>query len=144
MTTEINPEKIPYEYALCLNSQCPKAGSCLRHLAAESMTEKQEYWKIVSPKRLEGVEGECPYFRSSQPVRYAKGFKNLLDNQTYNKRQEITYNLTSHFGQRMYYRMRKGERMLLPQEQQIVLNAVKRHGGNASLPFDEYVEDFLW
>lgn len=144
MRTEINPERIPYEYALCLDSECPKAGNCLRRPAAESMTEKEEYWKIVSPKRLEGMEGECPYFRSAQTVRYAKGFKNLLDCQPYNKRQEIAYDLASRFGQRTYYRLRKGERLLLPQEQQAVLNTVKRHGGDASLPFDEYADDFLW
>ena len=70
----------------CLNEQCPKAATCLRQLAMQSMPTEKDYWKIISPKRLATVKGECPFYRSSQKARYAKGFMNMLNSLPYNKR----------------------------------------------------------
>ncbi len=50
----------------------------------------------------------------------------MLNSLPYNKRGIAIANLIAGFGQRTYYRARKGERLLLPEEQQSVLN-VFRH-----------------
>ena len=126
MKEEISFTQVPFDYPLCLNGQCPKAATCLRQLAMQSMPTEKDYWKIISPKRLATVKGECPFYRSSQKARYAKGFMNMLNSLPYNKRGIAIANLIAGFGQRTYYRARKGERLLLPEEQQSVLN-VFRH-----------------
>ena len=79
MKEEISFTQVPFNYPLCLNEQCPKAATCLRQLAMQSMPTEKDYWKIISPKRLATVKGECPFYRSSQKARYAKGFMNMLN-----------------------------------------------------------------
>lgn len=144
MKEEILFTQVPFDYPLCLNSQCPKAASCLRQLAAQSAPADLAYWKIISPKHLSTLKGECPFYRSSQKARYAKGFMNMLDNLPYNKRRIAIANLIAGFGQRTYYRARKGERLLLPEEQQSVLNVFKHLDANMNPEFDSYVEDYIW
>ncbi len=75
MEEKIDFEKVPYQYAMCLNRECSKANTCLRQLTAQSAPEKIEYWVIVSPKHLAAQQGNCPYYRSNAKVRYAKGIR---------------------------------------------------------------------
>lgn len=103
MKEEISFTQVPFDYPLCLNGQCPKAATCLRQLAMQSMPTEKDYWKIISPKRLATVKGECPFYRSSQKARYAKGFMNMLNSLPYNKRGIAIANLIAGFGQRTYY-----------------------------------------
>lgn len=107
MKEEISFTQVPFDYPLCLNGQCPKAATCLRQLAMQSMPTEKDYWKIISPKRLATVKGECPFYRSSQKARYAKGFMNMLNSLPYNKRGIAIANLIAGFGQRTYYRARQ-------------------------------------
>ncbi|HRL86068.1 MAG TPA: DUF6078 family protein [Bacteroides uniformis] len=48
------------------------------------------------------------------------------------------------FGQRTYYRARKGERLLLPEEQQSVLNVFRHLDAGMATEFDSYAEGYLW
>ena len=127
MKEEISFTQVPFDYPLCLNGQCPKAATCLRQL-----------------KRLATVKGECPFYRSSQKARYAKGFMNMLNSLPYNKRGIAIANLIAGFGQRTYYRARKGERLLLPEEQQSVLNVFRHLDAGMATEFDSYAEGYLW
>lgn len=144
MKTEIDFHQIPFEYALCLNEQCPNADSCLRRLCVQHMPADKEYWNIVSPKRLAALKGDCPFYRSSRKVRYAKGFINMLDSLPYNKRKATISHLMGCFGQRTYYRVRKGERLLSPDEQQTVLNIIRQHHPDIIPKFDTYTEGYVW
>lgn len=53
-------------------------------------------------------------------------------------------NLIAGFGQRTYYRARKGERLLLPEEQQSVLNVFRHLDAGMATEFDSYAEGYLW
>ena len=97
------------------------------------------YWQDLAT-----VKGECPFYRSSQKARYAKGFMNMLNSLPYNKRGIAIANLIAGFGQRTYYRARKGERLLLPEEQQSVLNVFRHLDAGTTPEFDNYVEGYLW
>lgn len=46
--------------------------------------------------------------------------------------------------QRTYYRARKGERLLLPEEQQSVLNVFRHLDAGMATEFDSYAEGYLW
>ena len=48
MKEEISFTQVPFDYPLCLNEQCPKAATCLRQLAMQSMPTEKDYWKIIS------------------------------------------------------------------------------------------------
>lgn len=69
---------------------------------------------------------------------------NLLDNLPYNKRRTVISLLIARFGQRTYYRIRKGERLLSPDEQRTVLNIIGQPEANIESAFDAYVEGYAW
>lgn len=135
---------VPYEYPMCLNRKCPKAATCLRQLAEQYVPENIKYWTIVSPKHLATQECDCPYYRPSKKVRYAKGFIGILDNLSHRQTEEIIPYLIGYFSRRTYYRIRKGERLLFPSEQEAILNILKKHGVTGSLEFDAYIDDYEW
>lgn len=144
MKEKLDFSVVPSQYILCLNGQCPKAATCLRHLAEQSATEDIKYWSIISPKHLAAISGDCPYYRSCEKVRYAKGFIGILENLPHKEMQTVISRLIGHFNQRTYYRVRKGERPLSPSEQRSVLRIIKNCGTTKALEFDAYYEDYDW
>ncbi len=141
---KIDYDKVPHQYARCFQADCPKAATCLRRLVAEAMPESEERCMIVSPKYLASVKGECPYYRSSEKIRYAKGFIGIMNTLPYKEHCMAVSCLKSMFHGRNYYRVRKGERLLSPGEQKKVLDLLKKLGAKEHLEFDAYVEDFAW
>lgn len=144
MEEKIDFAKVPYQYAMCLDQQCPKANTCLRQLTEQSVPETSEYWVIISPKLLDTIKGNCPYYRSNTKVRYAKGFIELLENLPHKQMQIVILHLMSYLGRRTYYRSRKGERLLSPNEQRQILSILKNCGVTTPQEFDAYVEDYDW
>ena len=144
MKEKLDFSEVPYQYAMCLNQQCPKADTCLRQLAEQSVPEEVEYWSIISPKRLNSIKGNCPYYRSNIKARYAKGFIGILESLPHKQMENVISHLLSFFNRRTYYRVRKGERLLSPAEQQQFINILKYCGVSQPLKFDEYTEAYDW
>lgn len=144
MKEELDLSTMPSQYSFCLNHQCPKATTCLRQLAEQSITNEVKYWSVISPKHLATLKGDCPYYRSSQKVRYAKGFIAILGELPHKQMEVVISRLIGHFNQRTYYRVRKGERPLSPSEQRSVLRIIKNCGTTKALEFDAYYEDYDW
>ena len=144
MKEKLDFSEVPYQYSMCLNQLCPKANTCLRQLAEQSVPEKVQHWTIISPKCLAAVQGDCPYYRSNTKVRYAKGFIGILESLPHKQMESVIIHLMSFFSRRTYYRVRKGERLLSPAEQQQVLNILKYCGVTQPPKFDEYIEAYDW
>lgn len=144
MKTGTNHFQVPYNYQLCLNKECPQANSCLRQLVEQSMPSDIQSWNIISPKYLATLKGTCPHYRSSTKVRLAKGFAKLLDSLPHKQMQAAIAQLLAYFGRRTYYRVRKGERLLSPSEQKVMLNILKNCGISHHKEFDAYLEEYDW
>lgn len=144
MKEEHDFSQVPCNYTLCLNQQCPKASTCLRQLIEQETTDSTKYLVIINPKHLSTLTGECPYYRCSTKVHFAKGFIKLLDSLSNNQVRNIVPLLIGQFSRRTYYRIRKGERLLSPAEQQKILNILKRCGVTGKQEFDAYVEEYEW
>ena len=144
MKEKLDFSEVPYQYSMCLNRQYPKADRCLRQLAEQSIPEKVEHWTIISPKRLTTTKGDCPYYRSNIKASYAKGFIGILESLPHKQMENVIIHLMSFFSRRTYYRVRKGERLLSPAEQQQVLNVLKYCGVLQPPKFDEYIEAYDW
>lgn len=136
--------QIPFDYVLCLNDMCPKADICLRWVAAQNVTKETKKITIVNPQSIAEQEGECEHFRSCTKVLFAKGFMALINGLTQLQLPNVTSALIRRFSQRTYYRIRKGERLLSPQEQKEVIAIFRRYGANDPITFDQYIEDYDW
>ena len=136
--------KVPNNYTLCIKSDCPKAETCLRHVAIDMMPAKVQKWSIVSPAYLAQMEGECSMYRSAEKVRYARGFVRMMSAMTVHQAHMVKECLIATFGMAMYYRMRKGTRLITPAEQETIYNLLEQQGITERPAFDTYTEDYLW
>lgn len=144
MKETFNYEKIPHNYTLCLMNKCKQADSCLRQLAEQAMPDHVLTCKIIHPKHLKVSNDVCSHYRPNTKVHYAKGFLNILGGIPYKDSRKIIDNLKNHYGYRSYYRMRKGERTLSPEEQQHFRSLLKTYGFPKIQEFDSYEEEYLW
>jgi hypothetical protein len=143
-TTKNPNEKVPNNYTLCTQSDCPKAATCLRHVATKMMPAEVKTWQIVSPAYLAQTEGECPMYRSAKKVMYARGFVRMMSAFTVKQAHALKDSSIATFGMAMYYRMRKGTRLITPAEQETIYKLLEQQGITERPAFDAYTEDYLW
>ena len=144
MATTKKIETVPTNYTLCIKGDCPKATICLHHKATLMMSAEVQRWSIVSPAYLAQMEGECPMYRSAEKVRYARGFVRMMSAMTVHQAHVMKDGIIAAFGMAMYYRMRKGTRLITPTEQETIYNLLEQQGITERPPFDAYTEDYLW
>lgn len=132
---------VPSYYDMCVVSECPKASTCLRHVALQSADNVR--FSIFNPRMLD-TSGSCPHYDKAEKVLYAKGFKSVMGKLPFNVHERVAATLRAHFSERTYYRIRKGERLLSPDEQKAVRRILTRFGYTEPWEFDAYVEDYLW
>ena len=144
MATTKTDGTVPTNYTLCIKGDCPKAATCLRHRATQMMQADVQRWSIVSPAYLTQVEGECPMYRSAEKVQYARGFVRMMSAMTVQQAHTVKDGIIATFGMAMYYRMRKGTRLITPAEQETIYNLLEQQGITERPTFDACTEDYLW
>ena len=144
MATTKTDGTVPTNYTLCIKGDCPKAATCLRHRATQMMQADVQRWSILSPAYLVQIEGECPHYRSAEKVRYARGFVQMMSALTVKQAHVVKDSIVATFGMNMYYRMRRGERLITPTEQEAIYQLLEQQGITTRPEFDAYVEDYLW
>ena len=137
-------EKVPNNFTLCIKGDCPKAANCLRHMAMKMMPAEMQKWSILSPAYLAQMEGECPHYRSAEKVQYARGFVRMMSAFTVKQAHALKDSIIATFGMAMYYRMRKGTRLITPAEQETIYQLLEQQGITERPAFDAYTEDYLW
>ena len=137
-------EKVPNNFTLCIKGDCPKSANCLRHVAVAMMPAEMQKWSIISPAYLAQMEGECPLYRSAEKVQYARGFVRMMSALTVQQANAVKGNIIATFGMNMYYRMRRGERLITPTEQEEIYQMLEKQGVTTRLEFDAYEKDYLW
>lgn len=144
MESNVSFEGMPRNYMMCIHASCPRSAACLRYQAYENLSEPVVGLKMLNPK-LDALQAEdCPYFRSMERVRYAKGFIGILNTLPVGVWKSVTAHLQCMFNGRNYYRLRKGERLLAPKEQEAIISLLRRDGVQEIPEFDDYVEEFKW
>ena len=144
MVTTKKIETVPTGYTLCIKGDCPKATTCLRHKATQMMPADVQKWSILSPAYLVQIEGECPHYRSTEKVQYARGFVRMIRTLPVNISEMVAHTLIARFGRNIYYDMRKGKRAIAPAEQEIIRTVVAECGAQQEVVFDAYEENFQW
>ena len=121
-----------------------KAAMCLRYKATLMIPADVMKWSILSPAYLAQIEGECPHYRSAEKVKYARGFVRMMSAMTVQQAHAFKGNIIATFGMNMYYRMRRGERLITPTEQEEIYQMLEQQGVTTRPEFDAYEKDYLW
>ena len=98
----------------------------------------------LSPTYLAQMEGECPHYRSAEKVMYARGFVRMMSAMTVKQAHAVKDSIVATFGMNMYYRMRRGGRLITPTEQEEIYRLLENKGVDTRPEFDGYEEGYLW
>lgn len=146
-------QDIPHGYAYCFAGKdtCPKAATCLRAIAARLLTESQEQQpqtiNTVNAIYLEqlAAPASCPLYRSSEPLRYARGMTRLFDELPVKQASTIRFRVMACFScERYFYHSRKGDRLISPEEQRKIANVFRAAGLGFTPQFDNYEYVIVW
>lgn len=129
--------------ALCSSNGCKVADLCRRAMGYKTITTEDKTLKMVNPMLTTNDEN-CPMYSHLETVRFAKGFMKLQDEMSRTKFDALKQQLLAYYGKNPYYEMRKGTRLISPEDQRFIAQAVSKTGATISDPFDEYVEQEVW
>lgn len=134
---------MPTGYAVCVHADCTQGEHCLRRKVYNDLTPTTERLTVINPERCT-KSADCPYFRDSAPVNYARGFKGMrlsMNPVQYSVFQETLRNT---YSRTYYYALRRGDFGLSPRDQEIVRNALRQAGVSEELDFDAYESQYDW
>ena len=135
---------MPKTYRLCVKTDCPRAAECLRSIALTMVSPDEQSIQVINPAYLSTIEGDCPVFRSAEKVCYARGFVKMLSGLTVSQANLLRQTLEHDFGHARYFRLRSGERLIDPDTQEHIRQAMVRIGITDLPDFDAYVEEYDW
>ena len=135
----------PSNFMKCLQTACPAADHCLRYLAAANIEESTPSLVVINPKQTVPSAGEqCPCYRSTDPVNYARGFRNVMQNISVKGAAAAADTLKSLLGQRNYYYYLNGEKPLNAEKQAVIQKVLLENGATEPITFDSYEERYDW
>lgn len=133
----------PNGFLLCLGIECPKREQCLRYLAYSQQPKPTTLLRVYNPKYL-GQFAECPAFRYSAPVRHARGMIRGLSQMNVEDHSRFINLVKMHMDRRKYFRIRRGEDLVTPAQQQLIDKLYEQVTGQPHFPFSAYEESPLW
>lgn len=137
---------VPSDWALCFQTSCPLADTCLRHHAATLLPADVRHHNAVCPQAR--TADACSMYVSDTPVQIAIGMTHITDGYNPWDARDIKQQLFECFGSRThYYRYRNGEYPIPPAKQQEVADIFRRLGHTKPPVFDHLKEAYyfpLW
>ena len=138
-----NKLTVPNNYPICEHHDCPMAASCLHQIAFATQIEQEEYLRLINPIKCTKDE-ECPYYRCSTPVKYARGFTNFQKHMFPQQYDQFMTTLILLFGRNQYFKRRRGVILLPPEEQEVIRLMLEKVGADSKMAFDKYEEHINW
>ena len=134
---------LPKDYPVCEHSSCPMAATCLHQTAYSTLMEHEEYLRLINPTRCSKDEA-CTYYRDKKPVIFARGFTNFQKQMYPQQYDQFMTTLILHFGRNQYFKRRRGDILLPPEEQEVIRLMLEKVGANSKMDFDKYEEHINW
>jgi len=131
-------------YIVCYASKCPLHSHCLRWQMGQLETTDQRLFYVVNPHHADNGHSHCLYYRSDQPVRIAYGMLRFFREMPHYKELAIKHDIMLHFTRTRFYRMRRSDIPITPDDQQVIAAICLRHGWTAEPVYDRYDEQILW
>lgn len=134
---------LPKDYPVCEHSSCPMAATCLHQIAYFTLMEHEEYLQLINPSRCCKNEA-CTYYRDKKLVIFARGFTNFQKRMYPQQYDQFMTTLILHFGRNQYFKRRRGDILLPPEEQEVIRLMLEKVGADSKMDFDKYEEHINW
>ena len=140
--TDFDYTRLPAYYALCPLSACPRAAECLRQCLYEGLTPDVTDFRCLNLRALPSADGtDCPHFHPAVKVRFAWGLMGVLsqlEQLPYGQARDAKAAVCGVFGRRTFYRARRGDRPISPDEQACIRRIFQHFGLTEDPQFDRY------
>ncbi len=133
----------PCNYPVCQHHDCPMATTCLHQIAYAMLLQNEDHLNLINPSRC-SKDAACSFYRDSSPVRYARGFTNFQKRMYPQQYDNFMTTLCLRFGRNQYFKRRRGDVLLSPEEQEVIKLTLRDVGADSSMDFDQYEENILW
>ena len=134
---------LPAGYAVCQHANCPMAETCLHQIAYAELLAKEDILRVVNPSKC-SKDDQCKYYHSNEPITYARDFAHFQKRMFPEQYDRFSMILIGKFGRNAYYERRRGDTALTPEEQRIVLDALRKVGVTEEMKFKSYEENTNW
>lgn len=115
----------------------PKAGQCVRHIAASVIPQGKQWGNAVYPTAGQGEA--CTMYKPYRVIKGAYGFGTLFQPVKAADIVDLRQAVKDYLGGNgTYYRYNRGELLLTPEQQQGVLDIFKRFGYDTVQEFEGY------
>ena len=131
-------------YYMCFIDECPLREQCLRWLVGQYASTVQYYTMSVNPHHPQVGDDNCVLFQPNKRVKMKRGMTHFYHDMPGYLEHSIRTALIAAFGRKHYFEMRRGDRLITSQQQQVILNTCHRFGWTAPLVFDGEQEDYVW
>lgn len=125
----------------CINSSCMLAERCMRFQKWKE--EESNFIKVVNPKKATG-DSTCTFFMDNINTRFAKGFTKVLGTLPRITEDKFRSAMIGHYPRNKYFKLRKGEILCSPADQEFIFNLLTELGLQTDNVFDEWVEKEDW
>ena len=131
-------------FPACFQEQRTGHPTCLHQTAYSMMMEQNaEYLRLINPTRCCKDEA-CTYYRDKKPVIFARGFTNFQKQMYPQQYDKFMTTLILHFGRNQYFKRRRGDILLPPEEQEVIRLMLEKVGADSKMDFDKYEEHINW
>ncbi|MBR5038165.1 MAG: hypothetical protein IKX65_05535 [Prevotella sp.] len=132
------------KYLVCMNEKCPQHEHCLRWQVGQYVSDKQLIITCVNPRNREMTDGKCPFYKDDQPQRVAIGMVHFFDEMPHKMELAIKSALIEHFTRTAFYKMRRGDRQITPENIRVIKQICRQHDWQEEPVFDSYSKETVW
>ena len=131
-------------YMVCFLDHCPLREQCLRWLVGQYADTTRVVFSSINPRNPNFAKEDCTMFRPNRKAMMKRGFSNMYHDMPGHMERSIRHQLITIFGHKQYFEMRKGDRLITPEQQQQILDTCRAHGWQGPINYDGEKEDWLW
>ena len=88
--------------------------------------------------------GQCEMYRERRVVMMKRGFTQMFHEMPGYMERNVRFQLIHRLGRKKYYEMRKGERLIDPEAQQVIASICRSNGWNGPIVYDGEVQKMWW
>lgn len=123
-------------YTCCQKAECKWHQKCVRYENYQKSLKEDSVIEIINPSVL--TDEDCDYLLVKKYEKWACGFKKMIDSVPKGRAYGLNFGM-GFKNETAYYRARRGENPINPEQQKKVLERISYLGGDTSLDFDNYV-----
>lgn len=144
MEEELDYNCVPNTYTHCFNTDCPRAGECLRQMVARHVSAEVWQIRVVNPLAYPAKGTDCPMFHPIKVIKMAWGMRQAIHRMSYEDGEKMKKWLNRYYPRMTLSRVMNHKRGIPPSEQNAIIRAFRSFGMKDENVFDKVTYTYEW